>query len=403
VLPEMLDFCGELLGRYPFDDEKFGMATFNWDGAMEHPTAVTWGNILVTGDGYFETLIIHELAHQWFGNLITPIDWTHIWLNEGFATYFEALWRERQGGATALKSFMLQHQSVGYGRVPLIRPAGYDNPWYYFALPVYHKGAWLLHMLRHVVGDPIFFAALRAYVDDPTLRFGNASSDDFVRVCEETAGYDLDWFFEPWLNWNNYPIYEVAWQNESAPPLHTVRLHLRQMQDPDPVVGLQPYRMPIDVRLRGAGYDTVVTILDDAIEQEFVLSVPAPADLLQLDPGRWLLHEVRDPVPTPGTVPAAVVWIGTVPNPFNPRGEIRWETSIATTDRLEIFDLRGRRVRAAAWSERTAGARTFVWDGRDGAGAACASGVYLVRIGCRGDAGHGERNWVVSGKLTLQR
>ncbi|MCB1182522.1 M1 family metallopeptidase, partial [bacterium] len=94
VLPGMLDFCASLLGPYPFAGQPFGIAEVPWDEAMEHPTAVTWGDVLVTGTHQFDTVLMHELAHMWFGNLVSPVDWTHIWLNEGFATYFEALWAE---------------------------------------------------------------------------------------------------------------------------------------------------------------------------------------------------------------------------------------------------------------------------------------------------------------------
>nr|MEE4267818.1 M1 family aminopeptidase [Candidatus Krumholzibacteria bacterium] len=122
ILPEMLDFCGDLLGPLPFTGEKFGMAMCNWDAAMEHPTAVTWGDYLTAAYPDIHSIIIlHELAHQWFGNLITPEDWTHIWLNEGLATYVEALWVEHQEGAVGLKSFMSQRQwGLGYLEGPLL-------------------------------------------------------------------------------------------------------------------------------------------------------------------------------------------------------------------------------------------------------------------------------------------
>ncbi|MFO7652871.1 MAG: M1 family aminopeptidase [Candidatus Krumholzibacteriia bacterium] len=417
VLPDMLDFCGELLGTFPFDREKYGMALFEWDGAMEHPTTVTWGDELVTGDGYFETIIIHELAHMWFGNLITPETWTETWLNEGFATYFEALWREHVGGAPALRLFMRQKSwGVGYGQDPLVRRPGVDDPWYYFASTVYHKGAWVLHMLRRLLGEDTFFACLRNYANDPDLRRGTATSADFVRVCEETSGTDLDWFFSQWLHRDNHPVFRVEWQNQDS---GLVRLRLEQVQDPDSQAGYVPYLVPVDVRLQGSGTDVTVTVWNDRLVQEFVLPVPAPATQVTLDPNEWLLHDVVEIVGSPPAAGAAAAeFLGAVPNPCNPRGTIRWRTAVPSADRLEIFDLRGRRVRVAEWDARPAGERQFVWDGNDDGGGACASGVYLVRIAGRSvSAGSGEtdaatrtdgpapaaRDWALTAKVTLHR
>jgi len=409
VLPEMLDFCGDVLDGYPFAGEKYGMAMFEWDGAMEHPTAVSWGDILLTGDGFFETLIVHELAHQWFGNLVTPQDWTHTWLNEGFATYFEALWLEHRDGRAALSQFMLEHRSVGYGSDPLLRNEGVDDPWYYFNVIVYHKGAWLLHMLRRLVGDEQFFASLRAYLNDPQLQLGNATTDDFIRVCEETTGHELGWFFDSWLLWNTYPIYEVTWENIAEQNADFVRVRLQQVQDPDPVYGTQPYVTPVDIRLRGPGYEVIVSVWNNLLDQEYTLTVPSAADQVKLDPDAWLLHEELDTSAGPETLPAPARFEGVAPNPFNPRGEIRWRTSLPSSDRLEIVDLMGRRIRTEVFPGREAGPRSFTWDGRTDAGEACSSGVYLLRIDCRSAAagadgnGAAGRRWLLTGKLTLAR
>jgi aminopeptidase N len=138
ILPDMMDFCIERFGPYPFPGEKYGMAVFDWDGAMEHPTCTSYGSVLVTGDGFYESIIMHELAHMWFGNLITCSDWTHTWLNEGFATYTEALWAEHQNGFSGLRDFMAERSDFTWWDSPLVRDPNNPDPWYYFANMVYH-------------------------------------------------------------------------------------------------------------------------------------------------------------------------------------------------------------------------------------------------------------------------
>lgn len=407
VLPGMLDFCGDIFGPYPFPGQKYGMAMCIWDEAMEHPTAVTWGDVLVTGTGQFETVIMHELAHMWFGNLVTPVDWTHVWLNEGFATYAEALWAEHKWGRPGLVSFMVSHDwGHDYGIASLIRSPTVSYAPYYFRTIVYHKGAWVLHMLRRWLGDEDFFAALRNYLDDPRLRYGNAHSDDFKEACEAVSGQDLDWFFDQWLTWTTYPVYRLAWANQWAGGVNSFKIRLQQVQVPDRVVGMQPYRVPVDFRLVGTGLDTTVTVLNDQLDQEFVIPLDADIIRVTLDPNTWLLYDL-DLTPVSSVYEAAptpVRLFPASPNPFNPRCLFRWEAAQATSDRIEIFDLAGRLILTQGRETAGPGPREFTWDGTDDAGRPHPSGTYVYRITCRGrnDDG-GDSSWQLHGKVTLVR
>jgi aminopeptidase N len=410
ILPDQLDFCGDLFGPYPFPGQPYGMALCQWDEAMEHPTAVTYGHVLITGDGQFETILMHELSHMWFGNLITPVDWTHIWLNEGFATYAEALWAEHKWGFPGLKSFMVQHDwGHNYGNDTLIRNPDYPNPSHYFSPIAYHKGAWVLHMLRRWLGDENFFASLTHYLNNPALRYGNAHSDDFQQACEEVSGQDLQWFFDQWLYRTTYPVYELAWTNDWQDGENRFRIQLDQVQIPDPFMGSAPYRVPVDFRLRGADFDTVVTVLNDQREQEFVIPVPVDITLVYLDQDRWLLHRMaaeKAPPPTQEVVKAPVRLLPAYPNPFNPRCLFRWETTLDTRDLIEIFDLQGRRILAVQRETTGPGPRDFIWTGIDTQGRQTPSGTYLYRITCRSPAtvpGAGTSTWQLQGKVTLAR
>jgi hypothetical protein len=344
---------------------------------------------------------MHELAHMWFGNLVTPVDWTHIWLNEGFATYVEALWVEHAYGRDAFVSFMQQHDwGHGYPDDALIRDPSRSWVPYYFRTIAYHKGAWVLHMLRRQLGDEDFFASLRAFVEDPDLRYGNAHSEDFQRICEEVSGQDLEWFFRQWLHRTTYPRFRMSWTGVETEGGHEVRIRLRQEQVPDLRDGDTPYRVPVELLVTGQGVDERVTVWSDRLDQTFVIPLDGRADNVIFDPDRWLLHDlVIDDVSTvPPASPTARL-LPAHPNPFNPRCLFRWEVAAETTDRVEIFDMKGRRILARSQPVRGPGPREFLWTGVDEDGRPAPSGTYLYRVTCRGT----DEVWRLEGKVTLAR
>ena len=373
---------------------------------MEHATATTYSSYFVTGDHWFDTIVLHELSHQWFGNLVTCADWTHTWLNEGFATYAEALWAEHEQGPAGLRNFMGARSIFDHWRGPLVREAGNSDPWYYFANVVYYKGAWVLHMLRHLFGDKIFFDILRAYLDDPLLKHGTATSADFQRVVEQCTGVNMDWYFQQWLHRSNNPRLSMSWQNRMEGSRHLVDLTLFQVQDPDPVYGDAPYILPIDVQFKGAGIDTTFLIAMNQTTQTFVREFPGEIQSINLDPGGFLLFALEDFAAVDrksGTLPMLSLHAPS-PNPFNGQGVISWSTSVPTRDTLEIFDLRGRRLVKRDFGPGGPATRALNWTGRDDDGQACASGTYFYAVTSRTDpASGGAASVRKTGKITLAR
>ena len=293
-LPEMLQFCIDRFGPYPFPGEKYGMAIFEWDGAMEHPTATTYGALFLTGDHYFDTIVLHELSHQWFGNMVSPTDWTHTWLNEGFATYAEGLWKEHfHNTPNGLKWFMEARSIFNWWKGPLVREAGSTDAWYYFNDMVYYKGAWVLHMLHRMMGSDSFFEALRTYLQQPGLKYGNASTEDFIAACEQVYGSDLHEWFAQWLYRTTCPILGLNLINAQGEDGAVARLSFIQLQDTDPYAGDDPFRIPVELRLKGSGFDLRREVFLDQREQMFTLQVPGPVTEVVVDPDGWLLHELQ--------------------------------------------------------------------------------------------------------------
>ncbi len=197
---EMLAFLTNLFGPYPFATS--GIAVISgFDAALENSTLVLFGREFTDSPAFFETVLVHELAHQWFGDSVTVGDWGDIWLNEGFATYAEWLWVEQQQGPAALESTATGNhaQMVEAGLPPPGEPPADDL----FNGSVYVSGALTLHALRLEVGDEAFFETLRTYYD----RFagGNVVTADFVAVAEEISGRDLGAFFDAWLHGPTLP------------------------------------------------------------------------------------------------------------------------------------------------------------------------------------------------------
>lgn len=196
---EMLDFYADLIAPYPFDVYGVVVMDVPVGTALETQTLSIFGidQISVEDIEGTEAVVAHELLHQWFGNSVSVADWSDIWLNEGFATYGEALWLEHDLGSEALDEWVTAvYQSVA-ASVDFISPPGQPSADDLFNDGVYSWGALALHALRLEIGDDAFFELLRTYYD--RYQFGNASTDDFIAVAEEISEQELQEFFENWL------------------------------------------------------------------------------------------------------------------------------------------------------------------------------------------------------------
>ncbi len=286
VLPELMRSHVMAFGEYPFLREKYGIAEFARSSYREHQTLPSYGAALITGDHRNDAVLAHELAHQWFGDFVSVRSWSDVWLNEGFATYAAALWQERWRGTAAYHAAMAAADRADFAGSLYIADST-DVP-AMFTTTTFEKASWVLHMLRHVLGDAAFFGALRDYVRQ--YGGGNATTGDFERVCERRYGRSLAWFFREWVYGTSRPTYAVGWT--SAPPGddvsgHAVRVTIQQLQRDAP-----PFTMPIDVTVRATDGVVRGTLWDSLGAQSFTLVVRGPPTAVTLDEDGWILKRL---------------------------------------------------------------------------------------------------------------
>lgn len=276
---QMLTVFSDRYGLYPFVDEKYGMCQVGFGGGMEHQTMTSQG-------GFWESITAHELGHQWYGDMITCATWHDIWLNEGFATFSEAIWYGDEPGGGGMAAY---HQ-----RMEDRRPSRVDDSVYVYDISsvsrifsgnfTYRKAAWVVHMLRHVLGDEVFFDVLAEYRD--AYEYDSATTDDLQIVAEGVSGRDLGWFFQEWIYEIGAPRYKSAWRSHSVAGRDYVELYLTQTQS-----GSYPiFSMPIDVAMNGSGGDTLEVVWNDAQAEHLLFETDGSISSLQIDPDKWILE-----------------------------------------------------------------------------------------------------------------
>lgn len=371
-----LQFFSDTFGLYPFIGEKYGVALCPIGGGMEHQTLTSYGASLVTGTHYYDWVFVHEMAHQWFGDLITCKDWTHIWLNEGFASYSEALWFEHLQGPAKLRAYMESEDHPERWNGPVLRDPDNTDPWYYFDNVVYDKGSWVLHMLRHVVGDRSFFLILKDYCADPRYRFAAAETNDFKAICEARYVESLSWFFDEWLTRTDRLTYRWSSACYRIDDAFNLTIAVDQQQ-------ADLYTMPVDFRITTAAGVIDTAFWVDERHEEFHVALADSALDTELDPGHWILCDKTELSPTGADVPPVAALDQNFPNPFNPVTTIAFSLREPALVSLRIYDAAGRLVRSLANEPLPAGSHERRWNGVDSRGAPVSSGVYL----CRLDAG----------------
>jgi aminopeptidase N len=281
---EYLRVFEELFGEYPFPKEKYAVAEFGWNfGAMEHQTITGLGSRYITGKKFFQDMIIHELAHHWWGNAVGLKTWKDIWLNEGFSTYSEALYWEKKSGFDALKT-TLQPKFGEFSTSTLFNPE--INM---FIKMVYDKGAWVLHMLRKEIGDDLFFKLLKTYYS--TYKYKNASTDDFKNLAQNISNKNLTHFFDQWV-YKGIGIIEldVNWSVTKKNDSYLTKVYLNQLQN-----GYDIYKFPIDIKFvsDSSSNSLVKTFYVERKKETFSFISKYKTWEIIIDPDKWLLAKYK--------------------------------------------------------------------------------------------------------------
>ena len=363
---DMLSFFSELFGEYPFISEKYGHADFTWGGGMEHQTLSSMGS-------FSQNLMVHELGHSWWGNLITCKTFNDIWLNEGFARYCQALWAEHMYGREAYFDFMNNHAYYGAGTIYVENPS--SNSQIFSAGLSYNKASWVLHMLRHKVGETMFFDILKSYASNDSLSYNAASTSDFQKVCEDISGLDFEQFFQQWIYGERYPKYELSWWHEGN-GIYNVKI--------DQVQSYNFFSMPIDLKFSGSAgpllVDTTIVIENNNSSQLYEFSgFNFLVENVMLDPENWILKEATYSVnEIDNILPDRVEVEKAFPNPFNSKVKLSFYINPQFGDthvNVNIFDLRGKIVESLIDNEFIPGYHTTFWNANGK-----SSGVYFIQL-----------------------
>ncbi len=301
---EMIDVFEERFGvPYPWDRydqlivknfEPGGME--NTSATTMHPSALLDRTALLDGD--LDGLISHELAHQWTGDLITCKSWAHIWLNEGWASYGEALWYEKRDGIDGYLDAVRGDFGVGRrdqtsDELPMVSPV-WDNPDEPFSRPAnpYPKGAAILHMLRRMLGDDAFFAGVRLYMNRHAL--GTVETNDFRYAMEEASGLGLEWFFDQWCYRPGTPRLTVDVRYDAA--TRELSLSVDQTQQIDARTPAFRFELPVFVRTAAGERTWKIDVREKSTSWRAELD--GPPEIVAVDPSLDVLKvaDVKKPM-----------------------------------------------------------------------------------------------------------
>ncbi|WP_421824136.1 M1 family metallopeptidase [Flagellimonas oceanensis] len=282
VAGNVLEYFIGHIGPYSYAKLANMQAKTQW-GGLENAGTIAYFENSVTGNKTVEPLIAHEIAHQWFGNSATEKSWNHVWLSEGFATYFSILYLESEYGDERRKEELAidKKEIFDYYRkkpAPIV-DLSIKDPMKVLSTNTYQKGGWVLNMLRHQLGDGVFWEGIQNYY--ATYQNSNVLTDDFRHVMEEISGEDLESFFEQWLFVKGHPQIKWSWNHNNG----NINLNIQQLQDH------HVFQFPLEIGIVKDGKLTIKTIEVTQGDQNIQMESKDQPDSIVLDPNEWTLFE----------------------------------------------------------------------------------------------------------------
>lgn len=357
MIVPLSDFYYSMFGDHPF--EKDGFATmssqFTW-GGMENQSLTS----LCRGCWNDELLVAHEYAHQWFGDMITCATWADIWLNEGFASYFEAEWAGKSNGPAAYKSRILYYANYYLSANPgwaISNPEWATNTpsaniLFHYAI-TYAKGASVNHMLRYVLGDSLFYHNLYEYANDTAeFRYKSATIPDFMNKTNQTTGQNLDWFFNQWIFQPNHPVYRNTYNFKSDNAGNwEVFFRTRQIQ-----TNTVFFKMPLELRITFAdGSDTLLRVMNDINDQDFYFTFAKEPYELIFDPYNQIVLKNANTVVSNEVASYPDFSLTVHPNPAANQTVLDFYAPNPGTYTYSLVDLSGSTVQSGHKNVQTAG------------------------------------------------
>ena len=304
---KMMKVFGELTGiKYPY--AKYAQTTVEdfIYGGMENISATTLATTYYPDERSEEdfqvsysregqnavNLVAHELAHQWFGDLVTCADWTHAWLNEGFASYFQCLYLEKERGIDFLRWDMslkaelyFDEDKTSYRR-PIV-DRNYIYPDDLFDSATYEKGAWMIHQLRYILGDDFFFKGVQEYLRQFSRE--NAETNDLRKALEKVSGESLEEYFEEFFFKAGYPEFEVEYSWDEVGSTANLTVKQRQLTDEQTPI----FRLPCDIVFYTRKGRTKRRVLLSSAEEKLTFELGSKPRIVEFDPEEWILKKVK--------------------------------------------------------------------------------------------------------------
>lgn len=283
IASSILDYFINQIGPYPFK-KLANVQSKTRFGGMENASNIFYAeNRFNTNNN--EGLIVHEIAHQWFGNSASELSWHHLWLSEGFATYFTSLYFENKNGLEDFTEIMKNSRGriVNFAKhnlTPIIN-TNVENYLELLNVNTYHKAAWVLHMLRKELGDQLFYKSIRTYYEN--FKFSNALTEDFQHIIEDISGKSFSIFFNQWLYMSGHPQLEISWDYKKT----NLNIEINQIQKNNHFI------FPIDLKMNyGDGESSIKTV--QIFEKSEHITIPSNKQIisLEVDPNTWLLYEL---------------------------------------------------------------------------------------------------------------
>ena len=278
----LIELYSELFLPYPFADEKYGHCVAPMGGGMEHQTMTTLSE--------FDFLLVaHELAHQWFGDLVTCASFQDVWINEGFASYTEYLTLERMASRERALAWLREAHAVASwsqnGSVFVPAESANDNWRIFNASLSYKKGALLVHNIRRMINnDDQFFAVLRGFLRK--YSFSVASAMNFKNYLEEQTGIDFTLFFNQWYYGEGFPIFDISWKKNNG--------YIEILAEHTGSTSATPlFMIDLDVRIKVNGIDTLVQLPIRSARDLFIINMNGDVSGIEIDPGYYILKHLK--------------------------------------------------------------------------------------------------------------